>query len=342
MNAASAAARNISNRESTMTTNAVSGTNPAASLSSLLGATRSFAGRTDNDGDPDSGAGTQGGSVQGGGGTLFTALLAALTQFVTSHSAGATGATSTPVTTTTPATTTPATATPAASGTSGTAGASSGAVPSSLPQDLHAFLHDLFRALRQEGHPRHEDDDDSRHSQVPSAPISTTPLPTPVTTTSTGTVTTPGVIPVTTPITTPNATPITAPTTTTDTGTTTSPVTAPPGIAQYGQRGLAAELTALIKDLANSGTASSAASPPSRVSADSLSNLNAAFAKLIGDLGGTVSGASTGTTTVPPATTAASHPDTSALQSFLTSFLQDLQGSAASAGTLGNGVNVTA
>jgi hypothetical protein len=78
-------------------------------------------------------------------------------------------------------------------------------------------------------------------------------------------------------------------------------------------------------------------------------------------LGGAVPGASPGTTTVPPATdpsipastavtgtattpatAAASHPDTSALQSFLTSFLQDLQGSAASAGTLGNGVNVTA
>jgi hypothetical protein len=92
------------------------------------------------------------------------------------------------------------------------------------------------------------------------------------------------------------------------------------------------------------------------VSAKSLADLNASFAKLIGDLGGTVSAASTGTTAVAPAagsTTAtgtaaaptsgtATHADTSALQSFLTSFLQDLQGTAASPATLGNGVNVTA
>jgi hypothetical protein len=217
-----------------------------------------------------------------------------------------------------------------------------------LPQDLHAFLHDLFRALRQEGHTRHEGDD-SRHSQLPPAPISTTPVPTPVTTTSTGTITTPGTTPVTT--TPPATTPATPPTS----GTGTS-------IAQYGHRGIIAELTALIKDLGNSGTTSGAASTPSRVSADTLANLNAAFAKLIGDFGGTASGASTGTTAVPPATdpstpattvpagpattpatTAGSHPDTAALQSFLTSFLQGLQGSSGSAaGTLGNGVNVTA
>jgi hypothetical protein len=169
-------------------------------------------------------------------------------------------------------------------------------------------------------------------------------------------------------VTAPTGTPAGTPAAATDTGTKASPVTAPPGIAEYGQRGLVAELTALIRDLGNSGTAPAAASTPSRVSADTLDDLNAAFAKLIGDLGGTVSGASTGTTAVTPATgssttaspaaagtattsataatatptATASHADTSALQSFLTSFLQDLKGNAASAaGTLGNGVNVT-
>ncbi len=346
-----------------MTANAVPGTNAAASLSSILNASRNFAKKTDGDGDSASGGG-----VQSRGGTLFTALLAALTQFVTSHPAGTAGDTATPGATTTPGTTT----TPATTG--ATTGTSSGAVPSTLPQDLHVFLHDLFRALRQEGRHRHEDDD-SRHSHVPSSPVGTSPVgtspvptpvstvpvptPTPVTTTSTGTVTTPGVIPATAPVTTPTTTPAT----TTDTGgTTTSPVTAPPGIAQYGQHGLVAELTALIKDLADSSKASGTASKASRVSPDTLTDLNAAFAKLIGDLGGTVSGAS-GTTAVPPATdpstsastaaagtattpatttTAAPHPDTSALQSFLTSFLHDLQGNAASPGALGNGVNVKA
>ena len=162
------------------------------------------------------------------------------------------------------------------------------------------------------------------------------PVPTPVTTTSTGTVTTPGVIQATPPATSPAATA----TTTTDTGAaTTPPVAALPGIAQYGQRGLVAELTALIKDLADSGKVSATASAPSRVSPHALTDLNAAFAKLIGDLGGTVPAAS-GTTAA--ATTAAPNPDTSGLQSFLTSFLHDLQGSAADAGALGNGVNVTA
>jgi len=359
-----------------MTTNAVSGTNPTANLSSVLSATRSFAKQADNDGDANSGGG-----VQGGGGTLFTALLSALTQFVTSHPAGTataapgtTGTTSTPAATTTTGTTTiPGTTTPATGGTSSTSGASSGAAPSSLPQDLQAFLHDLFGALRQEGHPRHEGGG-SHHSHsspepvsttpvpapVSTTPVSGTPVPTPVTTTSTGTVTTPGVTPVTTPATTPPTTTTTG--TATATGTGTTPVANPPGIAKYGQRGLIAELTALIKDLGNSGTTSDAANRPSRVSADTLADLNAAFAKLIGDLGGTTSVASPGTATVPPATdssstantpaagtastpatTAASRPDTSALQSFLTSFLQDLQGSTASAaGTLGNGVNVTA
>jgi hypothetical protein len=47
-------------------------------------------------------------------------------------------------------------------------------------------------------------------------------------------------------------------------------------------------------------------------------------------------------TTTAAATTAAPHPDTSGLQSYLTGFLHDLQGSAADAGSLGNGVNVTA
>jgi hypothetical protein len=61
-----------------------------------------------------------------------------------------------------------------------------------------------------------------------------------------------------------------------------------------------------------------------------LSTLNSAFQKLIGDLGGTGSGASsTGSTT--------------ALQSFLSTLLQNLQGgSSTNLSSLGNSVNATA
>jgi hypothetical protein len=111
------------------------------------------------------------------------------------------------------------------------------------------------------------------------------------------------------------------------------------------------------------GASSAAAGTPSNLSSSTLSNLNAAFTKLIGDLGGTTSGApttssgasttssgaaaataaatgSTGTDTSPAGSPPA---DTTALQSFLTTFLQDLQsGAGSSASTLGNSVNIAA
>jgi hypothetical protein len=64
------------------------------------------------------------------------------------------------------------------------------------------------------------------------------------------------------------------------------------------------------------------------LSSGTLSTLNSAFEKLIGDLGGNTDSASS---------------STSALQSFLSSFLQNLQSSGTSTlNTLGTSVNTTA
>ena len=72
----------------------------------------------------------------------------------------------------------------------------------------------------------------------------------------------------------------------------------------------------------------------SGLSSSTLSTLNAAFEKLIGDLGGNT-GTTTGTSTATQSTTA--------LQSFLTGFLQDLQNNGAnSVSALGSSVNTTA
>jgi hypothetical protein len=151
----------------------------------------------------------------------LTALLAALTQFVDSHSAGTTAGAATPATAS-PAATSPGAASPAAtagtaapvsaaaSGVSSTGGTSTGTAPSTLPQDLQAFLHDLFGALRREGHHRHGGGE-ARPSQAPPASLSSTPAPTPVVGSA---------------------------------------------VATYGRRGITTELAALIDDL---GAGSSAA-----------------------------------------------------------------------------------
>jgi hypothetical protein len=66
------------------------------------------------------------------------------------------------------------------------------------------------------------------------------------------------------------------------------------------------------------------------LSSNTLSTLNSAFQKLIGDLGGSSSSAS-------------SSGSTTALQSFLSSLLQNLQGSSsANLSAVGNSVNATA
>jgi hypothetical protein len=75
----------------------------------------------------------------------------------------------------------------------------------------------------------------------------------------------------------------------------------------------------------------------SSLSANTLSNLNSAFEKLIGDLGGSTS------TSGGTSSTAGSSQSTSALQSFLTGFLQDLQNNGTqSLSALGSSVNTTA
>jgi hypothetical protein len=120
---------------------------------------------------------------------------------------------------------------------------------------------------------------------------------------------------------------------------------------------LVAELSSLIKELGNSqvvSATSSAAGTPSTLSSDTLANLNSAFDKLISDLGGTTSDTTSGTTSASATGAAAGTSsaagtattgiaDTSALQSFLTSFLQDLQSSSSAApSTRGNSVDVSA
>jgi hypothetical protein len=129
------------------------------------------------------------------------------------------------------------------------------------------------------------------------------------------------------------------------------------GIAQYQQQDIVSALKSLISDLSNSQLVSSTSSgtgSSSNVASTTISALNQAFSKLITDLGGTTApaaGATAGTTSTGSAggtsatagTAGGAAPDTSALQSFLTGFLNDLQnGSSPVPGPLGNSVNTTA
>lgn len=251
-----------------MTTSAVSATTPSVTLAPLAIANPTAV-RNDDDGDSDQGARD---SVRGG--KLFSALLAALTQFVSNNSAAsAAGGTSPAASASTPATST-------------NTGA---AVPSTLPQDLHAFLHDLFRALRQEGR------------VATGTPASGTSSPTP-------------------PVTAGVPTPATPPATPTSSGSV--------RLDRYGQHGLIAELQGLINDLGSNPvpaatTATTTTTTTGSSATPALTQLNAAFAKLITDLGGSTS--------------------TASLSSFLTGFLENLQGaSGGSTSPLGNRINVSA
>ncbi|HEY1314216.1 MAG TPA: hypothetical protein VGE92_10080, partial [Steroidobacteraceae bacterium] len=119
------------------------------------------------------------------------------------------------------------------------------------------------------------------------------------------------------------------------TGTASTTAGANTGIAAYADRGIIAALKSLVQDLGNSQLISSTDSSSS-LSANTLSNLNSAFEKLIGDLGGSTS------TSGGTSSTAGSQ-STAALQSFLTGFLQDLQNNGTqSLSALGSSVNTTA
>jgi hypothetical protein len=224
-------------------------------------------------------------------------LLQALVQAATAQpaSGAAPAANGAPAATDPPVATNPATST--SSGTPGT----------NLVQDLQAFLHDLFHALRhadREGHGERIVDPRG-----------------PATTTSGGPAT--STAPATAPVTTPATTPATASgTTTAATGT----------VAHYRHHGIIYALRALIRDL-GAGQAPDSTGSSSGAPSTALTKLNSAFVKLLGDLGGSTSNG--------PA--AGSSPSTSALQSFLTNFLQDLQNNGAnSLNTVGSSVNTTA
>jgi hypothetical protein len=187
-------------------------------------------------------------------------------------------------------------------------------------QDLQAFLHDLTQALRQA----------SRSSGDGGAGS----------TANSGT---------TTPIVVAGAV---AP------GATGAPVAANTGAAAYGQGGIIAALKSLVADLANSQELSNT-DASSGLSSNTLSNLNSAFQKLIADLGGNATGADSSSSTssstsssgtagstgssASSASATGSSQSTAALQSFLTSFVQDLQNNGAnSISALGSSVNTTA
>jgi hypothetical protein len=113
----------------------------------------------------------------------------------------------------------------------------------------------------------------------------------------------------------------------------TPPVTAASTVvAHYRHHGIIYALQGLIRDLGPTPAPDSTGSPSGAPSTE-LTKLNAAFVKLLGDLTGSASGG----------TAAGAGQSTSALQSFLTNLLQDLQSNAAhSFNTLGSSVNTTA
>ena len=300
-------------------------------VSSVIGVERPLLRQPSGDGDSNSGSAP----VQGS--RLFTALFDALTQFVAAHQAAPAAATAASAATSsaTPASTatSTATSTPSPASTSSTNSSGSSSTPaSSLGTDLQAFLHDLFSALRQAGgareHAGHEFGrarDDWRADATPATPVSDTQPaanaaapPAAVTSTSTAS-TAAAPVAASTPATS-SAAPVAA--------------TSSSSTAAYGRFGIAAELDALIKDLSNSqvvSATSTAAGTPANLSSSALANLNSAFTKLISDLGGTTSTASS------------PQSDTASLQAFLSSLLQNLQGGASnSLSSLGNGVNVSA
>ncbi|MGO9945695.1 MAG: hypothetical protein ACLPWG_02460 [Steroidobacteraceae bacterium] len=301
-------------------------------VSSVIGVERPLSRQPSGDSDSNSGSAP----VQGG--RLFTALFDALTQFVAEHqpapaattaataatspAATASAATSTP----SPASTSPASTGSASTGSTGSP-ASSGTAASSLGSDLQAFLHDLFSALRQAGgareHAGHGSGrarEDWRADATPAVPVSNTRQAA-----SNGASTGSSAA---------NSAPPAAASTPATSSVAPVAATSSSSTAAYGRFGIVAELGALIKDLSNSqvvSATSSAAGAPANLSSSALANLNSAFSKLITDLGGTTSTASS------------SQSDTASLQAFLSSLLQNLQsGASNSLSPLGNGVNVSA
>jgi hypothetical protein len=246
----------------------------------------------------------------GGGGsdqgiTLLASLLQALTQAV---SAGATATGTTAATNT--AITDGATA---AAGTTAATATGSTTSGTSLAQDLQAFLHDLFHALRHAGQPSHG----GGYASAP-RPVTT---PSPTSAIAAPTATGNGI-----------ATAATAATAATSAAGNT-------GIGAYGQRSIISALRALVQDLSNSQVLSTTGSSSS-LSSNALSNLNSAFEKLIGDLGASTSTAGSSTAS---GSAAASGQSTSALQSFLTNFMRDLQSNGTnSLSSLGSSVDTTA
>jgi hypothetical protein len=90
-----------------------------------------------------------------------------------------------------------------------------------------------------------------------------------------------------------------------------------------------------VKELSDSQVLGSGSSTAT-LSSGTLSTLNSAFTKLIGDLGG-------GTSSASSSSASSSSQSTAALQSFLTNFLGDLENnSAGSSSTLGTSVDTTA
>jgi hypothetical protein len=270
-----------------------------------------------------------------------------------SAATGASTATGAAPSASTGATSTPTSVTSAAGSTSTGTATTGSTSTSSLVSDLQSFLHDLFSALRQAGRSGHGGREHEHwRERVPAA---STTAAAPATSTAPST---PGGTPI--PATTaPSSTaPSTAAATTAaGSATSTAPATtsvgtpvANAGIGAYGQRGIIAELNALVQDL--SGTSSA-----SGVSPRVLSNLNSAFEKLISDLKGTSSAASTSSATstsnassaspavgtAPSPAAATSDQSTTALQLFLTNFAQDLKNNGANSfSPLGSSVNTTA
>jgi hypothetical protein len=211
-----------------MSTNAVSASNQI-NLSTLLGSPK-VSQRHGDDGERDS----SGGNAQGI--TLLASLLQALIQAATSQPA-------------------PAASTPPATGAAPPTD-TSGGPSATLVQDLQAFLHDLFHALRHANRESHGDRIvDPRGPATPTSGAAATP---PVSA----------------------AAPATAPATAASTVT-----------AHYRHHGIIYALQGLIRDLgatqAPDSTVSTSGTPST-----ALTKLNAAFEKLLGDLTGSASGGS--------------------------------------------------
>jgi len=235
---------------------------------------------------------------------LFASLLESLTQAVSQSNATLV---STPTGTASGATTASGSSSSGSSATSGT---------TSLAQDLQGFLHDLFHALRQTSEPTRR----SGGGSDPSPIIHPLPRTPPTVTTNSG-----GSSGTTTTGTTGSGTTTTGSGSTTGTTTSGTSGTSTSGASSYGDHGIIAALKTLIQELGNSKVISGT-NPNSGLSSGAITTLNTAFEKLLGDLGGTPGSSS----------------DTSQLKSFLTNFLQDLQGNSSTASTVGSSIDTTA